>query len=53
MSTSEGLEIVEQDEAGNVTCTYIASGDSRVDVVVRTFLNDFSLTISNYRLKND
>ena len=38
MSTSEGLEIVEQDEAGNVTCTYIASGDSRVDVVVRTFL---------------
>jgi hypothetical protein len=39
MSISERLEIVEQDEAGNITSTYIASSDSRVDVVVRAFLS--------------
>lgn len=37
MSKAEHLEIEEYDEAGNVVTTYIASGDSRVDVVVRTF----------------
>ncbi|KAJ4988177.1 RUS1 family protein-like protein 1 [Stagonosporopsis vannaccii] len=34
MSASERLEIVEQDEAGNVISTYIASGEARVDVVL-------------------
>lgn len=38
MSKSEQLEIKESDQAGNVVATYIASGDSRVDVVVRAFL---------------
>jgi hypothetical protein len=33
--SDQRLEIVEQDEAGNITSTYIASGDSRVDIIVR------------------
>jgi hypothetical protein len=28
-------EIVERDEAGTITKTYIASGEGRVDVIVR------------------
>ena len=38
-SASEALEIVEHDHAGNVTSTYILSGESRVDVVVRCLLS--------------
>ncbi|KAF1928655.1 DUF647-domain-containing protein [Didymella exigua CBS 183.55] len=34
MSKSEQIEIEEYDEAGNVVTTYIASGESRVDVVL-------------------
>jgi hypothetical protein len=37
MATAEKMEmeIMERDEAGNVTARYIASGGSRVDVIVR------------------
>jgi hypothetical protein len=28
-------EIVERDEAGNIIATYVASGEGRVDVIVR------------------
>jgi hypothetical protein len=37
MSKAEHLEIEEYDEAGNAVATYINSGGSRVDVVVRAF----------------
>lgn len=40
MAFSEALEIVERDEAGNVTSTYIESASSndqsRIDTVVRS-----------------
>ena len=39
MSKAGHLEIEEYDDAGNVVTTYITSGDSRVDVVVRAFLS--------------
>ena len=39
MPETEHLEIEEYDEAGNVVTTYIASGGSRVDVVVCAFLS--------------
>jgi hypothetical protein len=28
-------EIIERDEAGNIIATYVASGEGRVDVIVR------------------
>lgn len=37
MSTAH-FKITEYDEAGNETSTYIASGDTRVDVLVRASL---------------
>ena len=33
--TMSRYEIVERDEAGSITKTYIASGEGRVDVIVR------------------
>jgi hypothetical protein len=39
MSASEALEIVEHDQAGNVTSTYILSDESRVDIVVRRLMS--------------
>ncbi len=35
MSDSNKFEIVERDEAGNITTTYVTAGGSRVDVIVR------------------
>jgi hypothetical protein len=30
-----GYEVFEKDEAGNVVATYVASGEGRIDVIVR------------------
>jgi hypothetical protein len=35
MTSQTICEIAERDEAGNITATYVVSGESRVDVIVR------------------
>jgi hypothetical protein len=36
-TTMAAYEIVERDEAGNIISTYVASGEGRVDVIVRVY----------------
>ncbi|KAF9693860.1 hypothetical protein EKO04_008308 [Ascochyta lentis] len=45
MTTPPRLEITEQDEAGTVTSTYIASGDSRVDIILPKETKSYSQQI--------